>query len=574
MKSMQSIGTLLEKGRVLQKEKETERNWSKIDQVLESMLEVQKKEDLEQLAELMKLICIAIQSNRSKLSGTGCKAAIHLFERISDKVSDSLPYIVPALMSAVSKSNKVISSRAHSVLSVISEKCAIYGIVKYLKTQANTQNRSIRLVILEMIKNSLPRERHSDLLRLLEEMACDPLPEIREKARASIGILAAVDRKVYTELLARLPEKVIQMLPVQHAITPEGRRLEESMHLLSRVEQAFKSFSQDEESGSEAVKREQEDLEKNQLRQASNEICQPVLPLSSDTVPSVITNMDSSPRLGQIKIRSGSGVIVRGPIRSYVPSVHAQTHQEAPKTPQNNRRMSFSPLKPGHSLERIGIRLEEHKREIEESLKRERTPRKTPVTKKRFWEGEETPSSLPKREKEDFFKENDLVENVSINLSRLSISKMEETDQCTVAAQEIHEDVFQENLKKEPNEFLKACAEQIQITTESDISMIENIIQDATLPDASLHEELLHNASLHEESLHNTSLHNASLHNVSLHNASLHDASLHNTSIHNASLHEVAHEAVDQTYDESGYSILCPNISVKRSTTEKVDEQK
>lgn len=393
MKKVQSIGETLAKGRALMKEKETENNWSKIDQVLERVSEIGRKEEALEVTELLPLICMSVQSNRSKLSGTGCKALSNLFDLLGDGMKEHLPHIFPCIVSALGKANKVIFMRALSAAENIARRCTIKSISKHVRATITSQSKTIRQGMLGMAIRGIEKERIKDLADVLEILKTDTHPEIRARAREGIARISEMDRQAIIGL----------------SNGQQGRSEEEKVK------------------GAEpAAETRKEEIS-----------------------PSVLANVSPSPAKNAIMIKdSGASVIVRGGSMSFM------------HTP-GERKVRGS-LKPGYSLERIGHRLEMHKKEIEEGLKKEWTPRKIPIIKKRQRQSCSTPIGVSKNIKytEAESEKCEEVENESLNLSEdignLSITRTEDTEHI-VENREMYDSIFTTREEKERTEFIETC---------------------------------------------------------------------------------------------------------------------
>ncbi|KAI5192259.1 hypothetical protein NEMIN01_1911 [Nematocida minor] len=394
MKRAESVAETLKKGQLLQKEKETENNWNKIDEILERVSEINKKEEAQEIVQLVPLMCMGVQSNRSKLSGSGCKALSKLFENLGDELKEHLPQIFTSLMSALGKTNKVIFMRAMGTASTIASTCSLRAIAKQIRLNVASQSKTVRQGLLEMAVRGIEKERIKELVEVLETLVDDVNPEIRAKAREGMAKLSELDRKAFIGLSNSQPEK-----------TKELPEKEEKVSV------------------------------------AANDI---------NIQPSVISSVRLSPNTSAIKIKdSGANVIIRGPLRSIVSNMPCES-------------VIRPSLKPGYSLERIGHRLEMHKKEIEEGMKKEWTPRKTPVIKKRQRESTNTPLSASKNIKySEAEKKDELTENDSLNLSEeignLSITRTEDETEHIVENKDMYDSIFSSKEAKGTKEFIESC---------------------------------------------------------------------------------------------------------------------
>ncbi|KAI5186737.1 hypothetical protein NEHOM01_1668 [Nematocida homosporus] len=423
MKSIQNIGEAISKGLLLQKEKESENNWNKIDIVLSRISEVEKEREALDALSLGKLVCMGIQSNRSKLSGTGCRCLARLSELLKNQMKDLLVFVIPALILSLGKTNKVISSRALSTLEIVSSHCNLKIVSRYLRSSMNSPSKIVRLGVVEASLRGLRHEVVGEYLEVLEIAAGDAAVEVREKARAGIRDLVDFDRKLFVDMIKRLPEKIAKFIPVKDVVVNlSGDKI-----------------------GSGLVVNLSGDKISNSLDKISNNLSSSLdKEVGDKPVASVISSVVTPQREAYIKIKdSGSGVVVRGPIRAF-----AMPSRPVPEPKPT--------LKPGYSIERVGIRLEEHQREIEEVL-RKSTPRKTPLSKKRLREGAETPSCITKKEKESGVdqNENDLA-NLSLDIMNLSISQIEDTDQI-VQVKEVNDSIFSGDEVGRVNKFVLSC---------------------------------------------------------------------------------------------------------------------
>lgn len=396
MKHGQSLVEIIGRGKVLLREKETETNWSKMDQVLEEVAgKLEKREDAQQAQVLVPLVCRAIQSNRSKLSGTGCKVAQKLFGLLEDEMREHVGKFLPPMVGALGKANKVISGRALSLAQTIGDTCNIRGLGKQLRGHAQSASRSVKQGVLELSIRGMKRDGEEEFAEIIELLLNDAAAEIRARAREGMSQVEKLDRGRFCEIVSKLPEKVQQLISPKKEKEARGR----------------------------GAGREED----------------------GRPVPSVIVPINASPRRGVIKVKeSGNNIVVRGPMRAYLTD-----------TAQNVEMRKA--LRPGYSLERLGQRLAEHNKGIEEALRKERTPRKTPVKSKRPREGTETPSCLLKREKEDAggYNENTLG-NISEEILNLSLIQTEGTEQI-VETKEVDDNIFIGEEIKGSKGFLESC---------------------------------------------------------------------------------------------------------------------
>lgn len=395
MKKVQSITETLAKGKGLIREKETESNWNKIDQVLERVSEIKKKEEAREILGILPLVCMGIQSNRSKLSGTGCKALSSIFEVLGNEMKEHLPQIFPCLLNALGKANKVIFMRALSTAVTISRTCTVKSISRHIRLNITNHSKTIRQGMLEMAIGGIEKERIKDLADVLEILKEDVNPEIRGRAREGLARISEMDRKAIIDLASA---------PI--------------------AKEAPETKDKDKEETKEAPKTKDE---------------------VSDISPSILSNICETPNKSAIMIKdSGASVIIRGGSRSFM--------YNSPEVK--------STLRPGYSLERIGHRLEMHKKEIEEGMKKEWTPRKIPIIKKRQRQSCSTPISISKSIK--YTEENIIAEpeNESLNLSEeignLSITKTEDTDHI-VENKEMYDSIFSSKEAKGTKDFLDTC---------------------------------------------------------------------------------------------------------------------
>lgn len=336
--STESLADILLRASALQRERETENNWSKIDAVLEQIvLKVHTEEGAEDTLRVLDLVLLALQSNRSKLSGSGCKALAKLSGLLRGKMQPFLPVILPALISAAKKANRVISGRAIGALAALSDSCPMDSTLKYLESLKTSQNKMVKLAVIEVASR------------------------IRHKEKEAASILGFFSSDGQLEVRARAKEYIQKKKQARNAQSPE--------------------------------------------------------PEAPRQVPSHISPVYHTPRKQLLIKSTGVGVVVRSTVRSYLTDTTAGIEQ---------RRA----LKPGYSLERIGRRLEEHKKEVEEVLK------KTPHKGKRPRDPESTPLHAVKKEKEKEKEdaetlhekpEND-ISNISQTLINLSITHTENTD--------------------------------------------------------------------------------------------------------------------------------------------------
>ncbi|KAI5191646.1 hypothetical protein NECID01_1557 [Nematocida sp. AWRm77] len=395
MRNNQSLAEVIAQGKALSKEKESETNWSKIDQVLENVhAKVGKEEEVQQALALTDLIGTAIQSNRSKLSGTGCKVAAKLFTLQGEQMKECLGELFPSIVAALSKTNKVISRRALELVQVIGDTCSTKSLQKKLRTYAQSTSKSVKQGVLELCIRGMERDRSPELGSILEGFLTDLAPEIRARAREGVSLAANAHRRVLSEAAKPpVPERALQ-----------GSIPEEA---------------------------------------AGEQVCTPKKPGTERTVASVIAPIGASPNRSVIKVKdTGHNTVVRGPIKAYITD-----------TTQNIEMRKA--LKPGYSLERIGLRLEKHKKEIEEALKK--TPRRTPVKTKRLHEGGATPSYQLKKEKEGQEKDaENTLENLSEDILNLSIIQADGTD-TMVETKEMHDSIFTGEGIKGSKDFLESC---------------------------------------------------------------------------------------------------------------------
>ncbi|KFG25672.1 uncharacterized protein NESG_01651 [Nematocida ausubeli] len=402
MKTLLSTAEAVKRGTLLQREKETENNWNKIDLVLERICEAKTPEDARILAELMPLICIGIQSNRSKLSGSGCKALSNLFEILGNELKDSLPQILPSLLGALSRTNKVIFMRAISTAATIAKQSSLQTIAKHLRIRINTHSKTVRQGLLEMAIHGVERERIKELVEIMELLVEDVNPEIRARAKEGLSRISEMDRKTIVDLTNKAPEKT---LPQRNGT-------------LSEME---------------------------------------------TTMPaSILSTVEGSPKPSVVVLKSsGANVVVRGPIRSFASTIFA---------PENIKK----PLQPGYSLERIGQRLEMHKKEVEEGLKKEWTPKKTPIIKKRQGLSIGTPVCIKKQSQEAISypdEENADLLNISEEIGNLSITKTEDTDHI-VENKGMHDNIFSSREIKGTKEFIESCGIANDSMTDGDYSIL------------------------------------------------------------------------------------------------------
>ncbi|KAH9386864.1 uncharacterized protein NEMAJ01_1760 [Nematocida major] len=386
----QSIAETLKRAEALQKEKESENNWSKMDSALEALSSVKKKEDAQKMVKILPLMCTAIQSNRSKLSGTGCKCMINLFELMGEALHENLPSIFPSLVSALGKTNRVIFTRALNTASTIAEKCSVKSIARHIRMGIGSHSKTVRQGLLEMAIRGVERERIKELVEVLEISVEDINPEVRYRAKEGMALISEMDRKAIAKATNKMAEQ-------------------------SRARE------------------EKTEEEKNEEK----------------ITPSVLSTVEVSPNPGKLLLKSsGANVIVRGPIRSFATAIQME-------------RSPSSMLKPGHSLERIGLRLEKHQKEIEEGLKKEWTPRKTPIVKKRQRPSMGTPVSIKKTGSyasacENQGEENHDSFNVSEEIGNLSISRTEETEHI-VENKEMHDSIFSSKEMRGTRGFIESC---------------------------------------------------------------------------------------------------------------------
>jgi len=393
MRGEVGLDEMVNKGKVLMKDKETEANWSKINEVLEGVAEkAVSKEELRKILEIFDLAVLAVQSNRSKLSGTGCKVFMKLFESLKNEMREYLPVLLQSAFGALAKSNKVISGRALNLVQTIGDNCSVRNSVKYLKQCVNSQNKSVRQGVLEISIRAMKEERCEELAELVELLLNDTAAEIRERAREGMQVVQEKDAKKFQEIMKRAPERIRQLIPVKK----------------------------------EAVARPEDKAE-------------------GRMVPSVIAPVNCSPQRTVLKQKeSGLNVLVRGPIRPQMTDTIKSIEMR-------------KALRPGYSLEQIGQRLEEHQKGVEEVLRKERTPKKTPISSKRQKEQPLTPSHATKRESEQTEEASgDNVENISVEIMSLSIAQIEETDQI-VEEKEVNDTIFTGEELKGSKMFLQSC---------------------------------------------------------------------------------------------------------------------
>ncbi|KAI5167893.1 hypothetical protein NEIRO03_2262 [Nematocida sp. AWRm78] len=404
MKTLLSIEETVKRGIALQREKESENNWNKIDVVLERVSEVKTEEEARSVISIIPLIGIGIQSNRSKLSGSGCKAMSNLSEILGDELKDHLPHIFPSLLSALAKTNKVIFMRAVSTAGTIAQKCALKSIAKHIRLNITSNSKTVRQGLLEMAIRGIEKERIKELVEVLELLVEDINPEIRARAKEGVSMISEMDRKALAELTSSAPEKSKQ--------APQKKE--------------------------EVVSTEEK------------------MPAS------VLSTVELSPKPSVVMLKpSGANVVVRGPIRSFASTICPSGHVKPP-------------LKPGYSLERIGQRLEMHKKEVEEGLKKEWTPKKTPIIKKRQGASVGTPISIKKVSVDMISKideENNDLSNLSEDIGNLSINKTEDTDHI-VENKDMHDSIFSSREIKGTKEFIESCGIANETMSDGDYSIL------------------------------------------------------------------------------------------------------
>ncbi|KAI5180180.1 hypothetical protein NEOKW01_0509 [Nematocida sp. AWRm80] len=444
MKGVQSIGDAVSKGKVLQKEKETETNWNKIDAVLERLCKAQEREEALVVLEIIELVCASVQSNRSKLSGTGCKCMTRLFEVLKEEMKEYLPNVLPAVMSALGKANKVISSRAMCTVHMIGDTCPLVSMHRYIRTIVTSPSKSIRQGVLELIIRNIKVCKSKELFSVVEEYTEDPVPEIRSRAREGLKLISEQNTAVLLEISSKPPKKT-----------------EEIVSVVSELRQSVSYSSQ-----------------KSKPASADNTLPQ----------PSVITNVPATGRIPQLRTQStGNTILVKGPVRSFMSlkpiEIHRIKESKPPSTPKKER----VSLKPGDSLERLGARLQEHQKGVQEVLRREYSLRCTPIKKLRVAKEELTEiecttephstetnglpanpfidsqhshleSTLTLREEEN--REGDdecmLISNVSTEIMNLTINKTEDTENI-VENKDVQSSIFEGAERKGTQTFLDSC---------------------------------------------------------------------------------------------------------------------
>lgn len=561
MKVAQSINEIVEQGKTLQREKENDRNWSKIDSILERIIKIETREEAIKCLELSTLIGNAIQSGRSKLSGSGCMCLAKICMEMKEEMKEHVPFFVSALISALGKTNKVISQRALNTLCTIGDNCPLRGVVRHVRGCVGSPNKMVRIGALELSIRGMKEEQRKEFIEVIEGSLTDSAPEIRQRAREGMQNVFDANRREFIEIIGRLPEKIAQMISVKEKAVIEKEKI----------------------------------VAAPSEKSPEKEIIERRMP------PSVISAINISPSEPMLKIKnSGSNVIVRRARKSFTPL-------KANYTKRDNE------LELGHSLERIGMQLEEHRREIEEALKR--TPKKTPLTKKRQREEVCTPSYIVKREKEAAEKNNKIeqeernreaaankeeekveekrednnnnendIANLSADLLNLSIAQTEETEHI-IEDKEINDTIFTGNDLREANLFLKSCKKAAEKSQESVVSNIDCVsVENSSRISNIVYEDEKSNIEMHDSQVKSIekSPHAEKMDmNMNINQDLEIDTSVisikMSTEIPNTkeTLNEVANEVTeiendnDSSKDMDEYSILASEVSVKRATTKK-----
>jgi CLASP N terminal len=453
----------LEEGGKVCRESETENNWGEMDSVLSrlcGMLET--REDGLRAAGMVDLAMAAVQSIRSRLSRSGSDFLGRLAEVLGEEFEPYVKGVVPLLVAASGKANKVVSLRAEEALKKVAESCSIDKVLRFMRDGLSGPSKQIRKSISMAVAISLERRRArvdlSEYASIVRAGVADKTGEVRSNFRRALKEIEAMNRTVFGEIVSSFDEKT--------------RRTVLASQELSSVE------------GS--------------------------MPPTKTVLPGGMGTARSSGVSRVVKDRgNGVGIVLRVPTRAAKPMTGMGTSHIA----HAGEERSYPSI---YMLNRIGKMLSSYQKEAESGRGGEGTPKKNERSKKRERVPIGTPLNVAKKEKENSNMRGspppgqiggkEAMENVSLELQNLSLTldngeEQEEAESSLIVGPDLQDDVFfgrSSSLLQRDGEIV-GSAEFVQSTCKlvsNEEASAEGSMQEKTIPNSPSSENAMFSAEL------------------------------------------------------------------------------
>lgn len=438
-----SMTALLREAQRLCKERDNEASWSRMDSVLCALHDrVQTRDEGRGAMASLDLMLTALQSSRSKLSGSGSRILRRMSEVLEEEMGPYALRIVPALVAVSGKANRVISLRAEEALRKMCEVCNVDPAARFLRGAISGPSKLVRSNVSMAVAAALQRKEKlgekgaREYGPLIKEGLKDGCSEVRANSRRALQCLRSIDEELFHDLFNALDEKAKKVVAL--ALKPPAPASSDKTPDDSKVPASAENQGSRDNEGAKAR--------------------------PPGTTRVIRDN------------GSGVGIILRAPSRpAPVPGGRADPGHGHRRVPVRSLGLGEGAQPTISSINRIGKMFMAHQREIEEIARRERekgerTPKKAErqsagdlAGKKRQRGESETPVNLAKKEKEN----TEEVCDVSMELQNLTINTVDNDNTTVVAYSEIHDDIFEAkgtNARQGSAEFIQSAFSAIQST--------------------------------------------------------------------------------------------------------------